>query len=933
MPRSNPQEPDPLRSTVTARRSGGLAHRVLIAGYYGYGNAGDEAILSCLVKDLRQRRSDLDLVVATGDPAGTRRAHGVRTVHRDNLPGIIELAAASDLVVLGGGGLFQDYWESRSEDFLTREQTALHYYASFPAIAAMTRTPCMIYAAGVGPLETDDGREKTRQACDLCHCVTVRDPESRDLLSEIGVEDPARIEVTADPAFGLQPAPPEDVDRRLQQLDVDPASLCVAVSLRSWEQARNGWEDEVAQGLDHFLDDHDGMALLVPFQQASSQRDDDRRVLLEVAGRMRHKARTRLLEGVFEAELLAAAMGRCRLALTMRYHAALFALQAARPVVALAYDPKVSRLMAQAGVPEAALTAESWRSERITKALEEASRRPEATSPGPLRHLPEAAGRTAALALRSLEENPLPPVADAHRRFLATLARTKTHEVVALRAELGRQRRYSQEFRNRADRLDHTATTLAREKDHLEREKALLETELSTLHRSLGVRCVLALWAFLRHVLPAGSLRWRLYRALRGLPYRDSEEGALPPEAPVCAGESSRPSQGNAPSGEDLPSPDPIDPWQGLAELERQARERGESGVALFLSGTRFAPDEGQRPYQLARELAGRGIPVVFAYHRWQDDGSPRLHLDGRVLELPGDCLLAAPMRLASCFDGRRLVIFEYPNPAFMEILSVLNSQGWISLYDVLDDWQGFSDVGQAQWYDAGFERHMITSVDAVLAVSEPLRRRVAELGGEEVELLPNGVDLAIARVSTPRDLVRGDITVGYFGYLSPSWFDWELVAAAAEGRPSWRFYVIGYGGSPERAMPGNVVLVGAVAQAELAGYAASWDVAVVPFKTGSVAESADPIKVYEYLAMGLPVVTTGVPVPVGGDRFVLRAQGVEDFLSAVEHLAGRTEETAPRRTFAAQCSWSRRIDALFDLLTSQGQRIGEKLELFKGLP
>ncbi|HEY4562389.1 MAG TPA: polysaccharide pyruvyl transferase family protein, partial [Thermoanaerobaculia bacterium] len=138
--------------------------RILIGGYYGHGNAGDEAILAGMLDALRALRPGLEVTVASGDPARTTAEHGVRAVAAGDLPALIAAVAASDLVVLGGGGLFQDYWPVPEETFLTERQGGLLAYLAYPALAALLGRPAMIYAAGVGPLATEEGRRLTRVA-------------------------------------------------------------------------------------------------------------------------------------------------------------------------------------------------------------------------------------------------------------------------------------------------------------------------------------------------------------------------------------------------------------------------------------------------------------------------------------------------------------------------------------------------------------------------------------------------------------------------------------------------------------------------------------------------------------------------------------------------------------------------------------------------
>ena len=201
--------------------------------------------------------------------------------------------------------------------------------------------------------------------------------------------------------------------------------------------------------------------------------------------------------------------------------------------------------------------------------------------------------------------------------------------------------------------------------------------------------------------------------------------------------------------------------------------------------------------------------------------------------------------------------------------------------------------------------------------------------------VVPNGVSPAIAEADEERPLERGAVTVGYFGYLAGAWFDWDLVAGAARSRPDWRFHLIGYGGELEGLeLPPNVVLLGKKPQRQLAAFARSWDVAVVPFRAERLAAGADPIKTYEYLAMGLPVVTTGVFPPAGAELLVKRAADLAEFLSLVEEAA-RTKERGrgERVAFAGGCTWEARALRILRELESSRNEKAALLESLLGDP
>jgi len=475
------------------------------------------------------------------------------------------------------------------------------------------------------------------------------------------------------------------------------------------------------------------------------------------------------------------------------------------------------------------------------------------------------------------------------------------------------------EWKERADKLSEawaTVQLLREQRDVAVEQRNDVARRLASIETTLSYRLASAFWRLMTRLVPATGRRRAAYRLVR----RAAERVVGSPTRTVAA-----PDAEPAPAAPDL--------LGDLLRFEERVHGTGGTTAVVIFATTALRESEGQRPTQIALELSRRGIPVVFCYWRWwPHEWCEQDRLDQGIVQVPIDLVVQRPELLAGLLANRpeRLALFEFPYPGFFEILATLNAQGWITVYDVLDDWQEFHRVGQAVWYDEDFERHIIHAADAVFAVNAVLGERVEELGGRSVAVLGNGLAPGIERVQQPHSLARGEVTVGYFGYLAGAWFDWSLVAEAARSRPGWMFYLVGYGGAADGVeLPPNVTLLGKQPQSELAALAANWDVAVVPFKGERLAAGADPIKTYEYLAMGLPVVVTGVFPPPGGESFVRRADDLEGFLAAVEHAAREPREKVDaRRSFAAACSWGRRLDDLFAATRSGEQRVGQKLAL-----
>lgn len=161
--------------------------RIFVAGYYGFGNEGDEAILEGLRSTVAELRSDTAWVVTSGAPSLTTRRHGVRAIHWREPAAIASEIAACDLVIVGGGGLFQDYWGCDVSTLFTPEHANITFYGLPVILAGLLGKPAVLYAVGVGPLRTPEGRAFVCALATSATSVSVRDEGSREALVQSGV--------------------------------------------------------------------------------------------------------------------------------------------------------------------------------------------------------------------------------------------------------------------------------------------------------------------------------------------------------------------------------------------------------------------------------------------------------------------------------------------------------------------------------------------------------------------------------------------------------------------------------------------------------------------------------------------------------------------------------------------------------------------------
>ena len=939
---------------------------ILIAGYFGYGNVGDEAILTGILDDLKDSLPSAECVVVSGDPAQTTDSHGSQAIGWDDLPSIIAAVRQSDLVIVGGGGLFHDYWPIDSRDLLSTSKRPS--YLSIPLLANMLRKPSMAYSVGVGPLRSTSARDYVRFAFDCFDAISVRDEESAALLRSIGVNfgGSANAVVTADPAFRLLAAPTDEARAALTEAGVDLQRPVCGVNLRYWDFGADParWEGEVAQALDQWAVKARGQVVFVPMQRGGrTAYEDDQQVCERVQAAMRSQPPSKILRWHKGPRQAAAVFAACTVNLTMRMHAALFSLVGGVPTVGLSYDEKVMNLFKRANLLGLAIPIENWHAHEILERLDlaVASKDPEAASAFS-EDMRELAGESTRMAIALLDSGKTLDKASAYR--FADLAFDKSLRLIDLEKDLREAELRNERVLNRHFVLEkeHEAAELRQQKDgaeiselrsqlakevdrivHLQAERrsvreamksrmADLRAEheaikherdsakamLQDLRSTTGMKMLAKYWLLMGRIIPPGSRRKLLYRRLRstlGKPLRHAI--GLDRRAPAEWG-------GNAQSESHRRGSARVAVLDRLSQFAASVADRKVGSAVLILAPTPLSTSTGQRSTHLALELANRGHSIVFAYWRWDErDWSGPEFQDDRIVQLPLDMFLEDPGELLRRFTTvrERMILMEFPYPGFFRLLASGNAEGWVTIYDVVDNWEAFNRVGQAPWYETEFEAHVASTVDLVCAVSPSLQARMYRFGRADARLIPNGWPEGIEHKRRELTLERGEITLGYFGYLSEAWFDWQLIREVAIRKPSWRFHLIGYGGEWPfgDSMPENVSLLGKRPQDELAALAANWDVGIVPFKDGWVAADADPIKTYEYLAMSLPVVATGISAPLGGEGFVKIAHGPEDFIEKVVlAIKESANVTLERQAFAARSTWSARVDSLLDLIDEQ---------------
>lgn len=298
--------------------------KILVSGYYGFNNFGDDAILKVLLEDLKATFDGAEVTVFSNNPSQTSQDYGVKASYRFSLKTIYDEMKNTDLFVSGGGSLLQD---------VTSLNSVVYYLFLIMLAKAFGKKVCM-YAQGVGPLNRPLSRTLASMILKNLDLVIVRDTKSHELLKSLGITS----HVTADPVWGLEEEPTSVKSDKTQ----------VGIQLRDWPDLN----ETTLENLAHSINDTFGAASctvnLLSFQDnldlASLQKLEQTLKEINPALEVRLHSNISIFTGV-------PLITGLDYLVAMRFHACLTAIKFGIPTLALSYDPKVTTLAETASIP------------------------------------------------------------------------------------------------------------------------------------------------------------------------------------------------------------------------------------------------------------------------------------------------------------------------------------------------------------------------------------------------------------------------------------------------------------------------------------------------------------------------------------------------------------------------------------------------------
>ena len=307
-------------------------YHIVMSGYYGFSNAGDEAILNAIHRNLMKLPENLQVKVLISNPEEAKKIYDFDMVDRFHIFRLLRAIHSCDLLISGGGSLLQDRTSTKS----------IMYYLTVMNLAKFMKKKVMLYANGIGPVIKPANRRRVCAAVSRADLITLRDENSVEELRNMGVNRDDMY-VTADPVFTFDCLSGERAGNLLKKEGIPDDRPFVGVSLRSWYNLP-GFADKIAVICDEIYRRYDRNIVFIVMQTPN-----DIKISRQVQERM--ESPSYILPNRYSTDEIMGMVGCADFVVCMRLHTLIFAAHMQVPTLGLVYDPKVKHHLKSLGMP------------------------------------------------------------------------------------------------------------------------------------------------------------------------------------------------------------------------------------------------------------------------------------------------------------------------------------------------------------------------------------------------------------------------------------------------------------------------------------------------------------------------------------------------------------------------------------------------------
>lgn len=335
-----------------------VPQRFFIAGYYGFGNVGDEAVLATILDDLRSISPGAQFSVTSERPDLTRNMHAVNAISWRRLDEVIDAIEWSDHVIIGGGGLYNSYFDYGPTEFIRETANYAQHIYDMPILARVLSKPVTVYAVGGGQITGSFPRRQASLSLSCSSSVMVRDHVTEAFFLDLGCSRQT-LHVVADPAFRVRNADPSQLT--LSQAEAFAWSQehrPIAVVVRKWLELPDEYISFLAAALENLATRLGRPLLFIPFDldlHGGDSLSDDRAVITQIAAILPSSLHYRVLEDEHHPNAISLLLSGATAVVSMRLHGCILAVRNAVPLIGINYDPKVRAVLSDIGLESAIL--------------------------------------------------------------------------------------------------------------------------------------------------------------------------------------------------------------------------------------------------------------------------------------------------------------------------------------------------------------------------------------------------------------------------------------------------------------------------------------------------------------------------------------------------------------------------------------------------
>lgn len=357
--------------------------KIVLSGYFGFDNLGDEAILYSIIQEVKKIEKT-EITVLSSHPEKTSKKFGVKAVDRMSPKEVIKTIKNCDLFISGGGSLLQDVTSNRS----------LRYYLALIRLAKFFGKKVMIYSQGIGPVNMPKNRKALAKAFKNLDIINVRDKESYEELKAMGVKKP--ISITADTVFLLK-RPESQTGKKIlidlmatkavtedsqvvkvaempsksqseSELKSEfPEEITIGISIRPWKDLDEKIILETKKTIEKLqeIKEYPIKIVFLPFHHPG-----DLTLSQAVYDALDNKTNVYVVKNQLDEREMLSLMANVDIILSMRLHGLIFGVVGGAYPVAISYDPKIDSLMKELGLKKP-MGVENMDSKLLVEQLEE----------------------------------------------------------------------------------------------------------------------------------------------------------------------------------------------------------------------------------------------------------------------------------------------------------------------------------------------------------------------------------------------------------------------------------------------------------------------------------------------------------------------------------------------------------------------------------